>query len=100
MPKYIHELDQWPAYTYDLPALLSDLETVNLRRGRLFGVLEAIGFDGLREQDVEALSEELVKSSAIEGEKLDLETVRNSVAADSAWRGEGLPKQTTTSMDS
>ena len=80
MPKYIHELDQWPAYTYDLQALLSDLEAVNLRRGRLFGVLEAIGFDGLREQDVEALSEELVKSSAIEGEKLDLETVRNSVA--------------------
>lgn len=60
--------------------LLSDLEKVNLKRGRLFGILEAIGFDGIREQDVEALAEELVKSSAIEGEKLDLETVRCSVA--------------------
>ncbi len=77
---YIHELGQWPAYTYDPAALLSDLEKVNLGRGRLFGMLEAIGFDGLREQDVEALSEELVKSSAIEGEKLDLEAVKNSVA--------------------
>ncbi|MBX3097857.1 MAG: Fic family protein [Fimbriimonadaceae bacterium] len=80
MPTYIHELVQWPVYTYDTAALLSDLEEVNMRRGRLFGILEAIGFDGLREQDVEALSEELVKSSAIEGEKLDLETVKNSVA--------------------
>jgi Fic family protein len=80
VPTYIHELARWPVYTYDTAALLSDLEEVNLRRGRLFGILEAIGFDGLREQDVEALSEELVKSSAIEGEKLDLETVKNSVA--------------------
>ena len=80
VPTYIHELGQWPAYTYDSTALLSDLEKTNLGRGRLFGILEAIGFDGLREQDVEALSEELVKSSAIEGEKLDLETVKNSVA--------------------
>lgn len=60
--------------------MLCDLEEVNLRRGRLFGILDAIGFDGLREQDVEALSEELVKSSAIEGERLDVETVKNSVA--------------------
>jgi Fic family protein len=80
MPKYIHELGQWPAYSYDPPALLSDLEMVNVKRGRLFGILEAIGFDGLQEQAVEALSEELVKSSAIEAERLDMETVRNSVA--------------------
>jgi Fic family protein len=78
--KYIHELEEWPSYRYDPVTLLSSLEQVNLKRGRLFGVLEAIGFEGLREQDVEALTEELVKSSAIEGEKLDLETVKNSVA--------------------
>lgn len=80
VPTYIHELDQWPAYSYDASALLTDLEKVNLGRGRLFGILEAIGFDGMQSQDVEALSEELIKSSAIEGEKLDVETVKNSVA--------------------
>lgn len=80
MPKYIHELGQWPKYSYDPTALLSSLEMVNLSRGRLFGILEAIGFDGLQEQEVEALSEELVKTSAIEGERLDIETVKNSVA--------------------
>lgn len=78
--KYIHELDQWPAYSYDPVGLLSQLEKVSLKRGRLFGILEAVGFDGLQEQDVEALTEELVKSSAIEGERLDAETVKNSVA--------------------
>lgn len=80
MQHYIHERDQWPTYSYDPVALLSDLEKVNLKRGRLFGILEAIGFDGLKEQDVESLSEELVKSSAIEGEKLNIETVKSSVA--------------------
>lgn len=80
MPKYIHELEQWPAYSYDPRELLSPLEAVNVRRGKLFGVLEAIGFGDLRDHDVEALSQELIKSSAIEGEMLDWETVRSSVA--------------------
>ncbi|MFW5696979.1 MAG: Fic family protein [Fimbriimonadaceae bacterium] len=80
MPRYIHELARWPNYSYNPEALISELEKVNVKRGRLFGILEAIGFDGLQEQDVKALSEELVKSSAIEGEKLDFETVKNSVA--------------------
>lgn len=80
VPKYIHELDQWPVYSYDPVSLLSELEKVNLKRGQLFGILEAIGFDGVQEQNIEALSEELTKSSAIEGESLDMETVRNSVA--------------------
>ena len=39
--KYIHELEEWPSYRYDPVALLSSLEQVNLKRGRLFGVLEA-----------------------------------------------------------
>lgn len=77
---YIHELPDWPRYTYDASALLSILEEVNTKRGRLFGILEAIGFEGMRERDVEALTEELVKSSAIEGERLDLDTVKMSIA--------------------
>lgn len=80
MPKYIHELPAWPRYTYDTGALLSDLEEVNRKRGRVFGILEAISIEGMQAHDVEALTEELVKSSAIEAEKLDLETVRPSVA--------------------
>ncbi|MDX2064116.1 MAG: Fic family protein [Fimbriimonadaceae bacterium] len=77
---YIHERPEWPEYRYDLGALMRDLEYANLRRGRLYGVLEAIGFDGVRSQDVDAITEELVKSSAIEGERLDLAVVRSSVA--------------------
>ncbi|MBS1713121.1 MAG: Fic family protein [Armatimonadetes bacterium] len=80
MPTYIHELPTWPEYTYDATALLRPLELATTKRGRLFGILEAIGFESLQEHNVEALTAELVKSSAIEGESLDLETVRNSVA--------------------
>jgi len=77
---YIHERAEWPHYSYDLASLLASLEEVNTKRGRLFGILEAIGFESIQEHDIEALTEELVKSSAIEGERLDLETVRNSLA--------------------
>jgi len=56
------------------------LRRASLNRSRPFCILEAIGFDVLQEQDVEALSEELIKSSLIEGESLDVETVKNSVA--------------------
>lgn len=59
---------------------MSALEEINERRGRLFGILAAIGFDDRREYDVDALAEELVNSSAIEGEGLDLQTVKHSVA--------------------
>jgi Fic family protein len=94
MATYIHELDRWPAYSYAAPALLSDLEEVHVKRGRLFGILEAVGFDGLQQQDVEVLSEQLVKSSAIEGESLDVETVKQSVA-----RRLGLPRGGLASAD-
>ncbi|MBS1702987.1 MAG: Fic family protein [Armatimonadetes bacterium] len=77
---YIHQRPDWPHYRYDADALLPRLEDATTKRGRLFGMLEAIGFEGIQEQDIEAITQELVQSSAIEGERLDLETVRNSVA--------------------
>lgn len=80
MPTYIHERKQWPGYRYDATAILPSLERVTLARGRLFGILEAIGLDEKQEHDVAALTEELVKSSAIEGERLNPESVRSSVA--------------------
>ncbi len=72
---------------------------VNVKRGRLFGILEAIGFDGLQEQAIEALSEELVKSSAIESERLDMETVRNSVARRLGVDQGGIPATTDHYID-
>lgn len=80
VPTYIHERKQWPGYRYDATALLPNLERATLARGRLFGILEAIGLDDKQEQDVAALAEELVKSSAIEGERLNPDSVRSSVA--------------------
>lgn len=77
---YIHQLPEWPTYTYDTEALLPLVEEANAKKGRLFGILEAIGFDSSQHHEVEAITEELVRSTAIEGEELNLESVRNSVA--------------------
>jgi Fic family protein len=77
---YIYELQNWPSYTYDAAVLLPKLEAVNLSRGRLFGRLESIGFDEIREPQLKAFTQEVIKSSAIEGETLDVQSVRNSVA--------------------
>lgn len=60
------------------------LESVLAKRGQLFGVLGALGFDDLEETRLSAMAAEIVKSSEIEGERLDAELVKNSVAR---WLG-------------
>lgn len=77
---YIHQLPAWPKYTYDAEVLLPLVEDANTRRGRLFGILDALGFVEMKHHEVEAITEELIKSSAIEGEHLDVESVKHSVA--------------------
>lgn len=84
MPTYIHERPDWPTYEYDLRALLPKLEIVLDQRGVLFGKLGALGFEDLQETQLAAISAEIVKSSEIEGERLNVEVVRNSVAR---WLG-------------
>ncbi len=79
---YIHQRPDWPLYDYDLRALMPTLSNVLVHQGRLFGRLEALGFDDLQDAKLNAIAAEVVKSSEIEGEMLDLEEVRSSVA----WR--------------
>ncbi|HEY3782181.1 MAG TPA: Fic family protein [Fimbriimonadaceae bacterium] len=80
MKTFIHQLQSWPAYTYDAHALVTRLEAAQTRRGLLFGKLSVLGFDDLQQAQLEAITAEIVKSSEIEGERLDLETVKGSVA--------------------
>ncbi len=79
---YIHQRPDWPLYEYDLRALMPALSNVLVHQGRLFGRLEALGFDDLQDAKLNAIAAEVVKSSEIEGEMLDAEEVRSSVA----WR--------------
>lgn len=88
---YIHELPNWPNYTYDSAALLPKVEALHLSRGRLFGLLDSMGLDQAQEPQLEAFAQEIIKSSAIEGENLDNETVRNSVARRLGLSASGNP---------
>jgi Fic family protein len=77
---YIHEKREWPQLHWNSEALAAVLADVRHRQGRLLGQMEALGF-ALREEAVlRTLTEDVVKSSEIEGEKLDHETVRSSIA--------------------
>lgn len=77
---YIHELPSWPSMTWDLASLSSLLAEVRHRQGHLLGRMENLGF-GLRlEASLTTLTSDVVKSSAIEGERLDAMEVRSSIA--------------------
>jgi len=77
---YIHERHDWPKLHWNSEALAGLLADVRHRQGRLLGQMQALGF-GLREEAVlQTLTEDVVKSSAIEGETLDPEAVRSSIA--------------------
>jgi Fic family protein len=77
---YIHDLDQWPTFTWDDGALAASLARVRHRQGRLVGRMEALGF-GLRDEAVlSTLTDDVIKSSEIEGENLPQDQVRSSIA--------------------
>ena len=77
---YIHELADWPKLTWDDAKLSAALADVRHRQGRLLGRMEGLGFRLRSEAKLSTLTADVVKSSAIEGEKLDVEQVRSSIA--------------------
>ncbi len=80
MKKYIHQLKQWPAFHWDTDEFLELLGNVHQAQGRLLGKMQTLGFT-LQEQTVlGTITNDVIKSSEIEGEKLDLIQVRSSIA--------------------
>ena len=77
---YIHELADWPKLTWDAAKLSAALADVRHRQGRLLGRMEGLGFRLRSEAKLSTLTADVVKSSAIEGEKLDVDQVRSSIA--------------------
>ena len=76
----IHQLPDWPDFRWDSDAVLAPLAAVRHRQGRLIGRMEALGFPLRAEAVLQSLTEEVINSSEIEGEVLDREQVRSSVA--------------------
>src|SRR5438876_10252963 len=77
---YIHELQDWPRFTWNREQLADPLAAVRHRQGRLIGHMEALGFKLGQEAILKTLTADVLKSSEIEGEKLDAEQVRSSIA--------------------
>lgn len=77
---YIHELPHWPSLRWDQNRLAERLVAVRHRQGRLVGRMEGLGFSLRSEATLENLTLEILKSSEIEGEILDRQQVRSSVA--------------------
>lgn len=79
-PRYIWQHPAWPRLTFDALALAPALDQARLEQGKLLGLLDAIGLDQAQEVRRELWVQEALATAAIEGEQLNLESVRSSVA--------------------
>src|SRR6202034_3580409 len=77
---FIHERKDWPRFHWNRARLAQPLAAVRHQQGRLIGHMEALGFNLRQEAVLQTLTEDVLKSSEIEGEKLDAGQVRSSVA--------------------
>ena len=77
---YIHDLPDWPHFQWNAARLVEPLAEVRHRQGLLIGQMRALGFRLQLEAVLQTLTADVIKSSEIEGEKLDAEQVRSSIA--------------------
>src|SRR5882762_6152363 len=77
---FIHELKDWPRFHWNRERLTEPLAAVRHQQGRLIGHMEALGFNLRQEAVLQTLTEDVLKTSEIEGEKLDPAQVRSSIA--------------------
>jgi len=77
---YIYNRKNWPKLTWSQERLAGQLAGVRHRQGRLIGRMEGLGFSLRSEAVLQTLTEDVLKSSEIEGEKLDKDQVRSSIA--------------------
>ena len=77
---YIHELPDWPQFTWNRDWLAVPVAEVRHRQGRLLGRMEGLGFILRQDAALRTLTTDVLKTSEIEGERLDAEQVRSSIA--------------------
>ncbi len=77
---YIHQRSKWPQFHWDQDGLANQLVAVRHRQGRLMGRMEGLGFQFREEAVLSTLTQDVLKSSEIEGEILDVDQVRSSLA--------------------
>jgi Fic family protein len=80
MGPYIHTLPEWPQFQWNHEKLEDRLGVIHHEQGRLLGRMEGLGFKARQEAVLKTLTEDVLKSSEIEGERLDADQVRSSIA--------------------
>lgn len=88
---YFHQHKEWPNFTWDNRVLLPRISAVRDLQGRLIGRMESMGFELRDEAALVTITEDVVKSSEIEGEFLNPKEVRSSVARRLGMEISGLP---------
>jgi len=77
---YIWQLQDWPSFRFDAAALASPLAAVHRAQGKLAGRMEALGLPQRQLAALQMLTSDVITTSEIEGEQLNLEAVRSSFA--------------------
>jgi Fic family protein len=77
---YIYQLNNWPNFTWDADAIVARLGDVRHRQGNLLGQMKALGFKFQEATLLDTLTLDITKSSEIEGERLNADQVRSSIA--------------------
>lgn len=76
----MHQLKEWPNFTWDSSKISAKLGEVRYRQGKILGQMQALGFKLQEETMLQTLTLDVIKSSEIEGEILNHEQVRSSIA--------------------
>ena len=80
MPRYVHELPDWPAFRWDAKALAPAVAKARELQSHLLGHMAAVGFDLRTEANFQTMATDVLRTSEIEGEVLDPAQVRSSLA--------------------
>ncbi len=78
--KYIYQAEDWPEFQWQQELLAKTVTTVRHKQGKLTGRMEALGFNLRNEASLQTLTLDVLKSSEIEGEILNPDQVRSSIA--------------------
>jgi len=80
MANWIWQRKGWPNLQVDAQAYVASLSEARKQQGILLGRIQALGFEGVSEATLDSWAKEALATAAIEGEKLDLASVRSSIA--------------------
>lgn len=90
--RYIHDYENWWQFRYEQQLVMNQLGRVRAKQGIIIGRMLSLGFESQDEAVLSNMSLELVRSSEIEGEQLNLEEVRSSIARRLGMETAGLAR--------